>query len=803
MVECIPPQEPLMPLAKFLIVDDHEQVRKSVRTLICSHSDWEVCGEAADGLEAVRKTKDLHPDVVLMDISMPQMDGLEATRLIQRETPEVKVIIISQNDPGLVSREAAAAGASTYVAKSELGRKLITAIDAVLDHRSELITPSGGAPSGSGPQSPTANLLAAIVDSSDDAIVSKDLRGFITSWNKGAERIFGYSSDEAVGQHITLIIPEDRRSEENEILSRLHRGERVDHFQTVRRTKSGTLLNISITISPLRDATGRIVGASKVARDITEQARAVQALRESEERFRAIVETTPECVKLVAFDGTLLHMNVPGLKLVGASDPQEVLGKSIYDLIAPEDRARFKAFNEAVCRGERGSLEFDIVGLRGDRRSMETHAAPMRNADGITVQLAITRDITERKRAQEREQQISAEAAAANAKFRAVFEQTTQFAGIMTKDGTMIDANRLCLEACGYQSEDVLGRPFWETAWWRNSPESQEKIRAATPRAAQGTPYREILRYSLADGTERLVDFVLYPIVDSKGEVIFLHPTGIDITDQKRAEQNYRKLAETLEAEVHARTRELENRNAEVIRQSELLRVFSQRLLQTQDEERRHMARELHDSAGQTLTVLSMNLAQLMHKAARRAPEFAADAEKIQESVQQLHREIRTTSYLLHPPLLDESGLSSALSWYVQGLVECSGLDITLEVGEEFGRLPREMELAIFRLVQESLTNIHRHSGSKTAHIHLSRESRAVVVKIDDEGKGMSQDKLAELQSGGSGVGIRGMRERLRQFNGTLTITSKPPGTQLLVTVPLPRSTVTEPPATAKRPAAV
>ncbi len=155
----------------------------------------------------------------------------------------------------------------------------------------------------------TTSLLAAIVDCSDDAILSKKLDGTITSWNESAERLFGYKAEEAVGQHITLIVPWERRSEEEDILRRLARGERVEHFETVRRRKDGTCLDVSLTISPIRDGAGRAIGASNVARDIGERKRIEVALRESEERFRAIFETTPECVKLISSDGTLLHMN--------------------------------------------------------------------------------------------------------------------------------------------------------------------------------------------------------------------------------------------------------------------------------------------------------------------------------------------------------------------------------------------------------------------------------------------------------------------------------------------------------------
>ena len=247
----------------------------------------------------------------------------------------------------------------------------------------------------------STSLLAAIVDCSDDAILSKKLDGTITSWNQSAEGLFGYKADEAVGQHITLIVPWERRSEEEDILRRLARGERVDHFETVRRRKDGTYLDVSLTISPIRNAAGRIIGASNVARDVSERKRIEGALRESEERFRAIVETTPECVKLVSADGTLLHMNSPGLQMVGARSADEVVSKSVYDLIAPEDRDRFIAFNESICRGEQGSLQFDIIGLEGKRRHLETHAAPLRNPDDTVVHLAVTADISERKQAEE------------------------------------------------------------------------------------------------------------------------------------------------------------------------------------------------------------------------------------------------------------------------------------------------------------------------------------------------------------------------------------------------------------------
>ena len=1171
---------------RVLIVDDHEVVRRGVRSLLLSQKKYEICGEAVDGQDALEKARELRPDVIVMDVSMPRLNGLEATRLVRSTVPECEVLILSQHESPEMARQAMNAGARGYVVKRTIAKDLVSALETVAQHQpffdSAIWEAASGDPGTVGhldvqeilqrsaafeqalreseqlyrstfelaavgvahvrpdgrwlrvnrkmceivgyseaelmrmnfqeithPEDLAADLtqtekllrgaldtfsmekryirkdgslvwvnltvsvardaggnvkhfisvvedihgrrdaeevrarMAAIVESSDDAIVSKDLNGIILSWNAGAVRIFEYTAEEVLGRPITLIIPPERSDEEAQILEKLRRGERIEHYETVRVTKSGRRINVSLTISPIRNPEGQVIGASKIGRDITarkqveealresqaqlalaldsshtaifdwdivnrlglwnsqmaaiygfqpraerisaeewraqfhpedrervvaeahalwndkdqdrfnfefravrpdgqtrwilsqgrivrdsqgralrmvgthsdvtERRRVEQAVRESEERFRAILETTPECVKLVAQDGTLLHMNLPGLKMVGAEVAAEVVGSSVYSLIAPEDRLRYQAFNERICAGEKGALEFDIIGLKGGRRHMETHAAPLRNPDGTVVHLAVTRDVTERKQADEalrlqrerftmvarasqvgfwfcdlpfdklvwddrvkehfwlppnadvtielfyerlhpddrertrqtisdcieknnffdieyrtvapdgrekwiraigrpfydsigtprrfdgltlditgqkqaadRERKMAAESVAATAKFRAVFEQTTVFAGIMTMDGILFEANKLCLDACGFRAEEVLQKPFWETPWWRNSQESRNKIRAATPLVAQGIPYRETLHYSWADGTERLVDFALYPITNDQGEVIFLHPTGVDITVLKRTEENYRKLAETLEAEVCARTRELEERNADVLRQAEQVRDLSVRLIKTQDEERRRIARELHDSAGQTLTVLGMNLAQFMQDIDGVTSIATKDGEKILELVQQLHQEIRTTSYLLHPPLLDETGLVSALSWYVRGLVERSGLAIELDIPENLERLPADVELAIFRLVQEGLTNVHRHSGSKTARIKIASDPDGVHIEVCDEGKGITPTRMAEIQSHGSGLGIRGLRERLRQFHGEIRIESNGTGTRVVADIPLP-----------------
>ncbi|MGC2506132.1 MAG: response regulator [Candidatus Acidiferrales bacterium] len=253
--------------------------------------------------------------------------------------------------------------------------------------------------------------------------------------------------------------------------------------------------------------------------------------------------------------------------------------------------------------------------------------------------------------------------------------------------------------------------------------------------------------------------------------------TVLDISQRKQ-------LAETLESQVQARTKELQERNREILKQSAQLRHLSHRLMQIQDEERRHIARELHDSAGQVLAALAMNVSSVVQRARQSDSQLAKDAEEAQRLVQELSQEIRTMSYLLHPPLLDESGLAEALLWYIRGLEERSGLSIALTMPEDFGRLSHEMELAIFRIVQECLTNVHRHSGSKVAAIRVARDEEMVTLEVQDEGRGMSAEKLVEIQSRGAGVGIRGMRERVLQLGGEMRLHSDDRGTGVLVMLP-------------------
>jgi signal transduction histidine kinase len=239
----------------------------------------------------------------------------------------------------------------------------------------------------------------------------------------------------------------------------------------------------------------------------------------------------------------------------------------------------------------------------------------------------------------------------------------------------------------------------------------------------------------------------------------------------------------------------VQQRTAELKAANHNLGELSARLLHLQDEERRRIARELHDSVGQTLAALSMNLAAIGADLER----LTKTATTIRDStalVNDMSTDIRTISYLLHPPLLDEAGLSSALTWYIKGFSERSKVKVDLQIPEDFGRLSRDLETAVFRVVQECLTNIHRHSGSPVARILIAHSGGRVRVEVEDKGNGIPPQKRAEIMSsatGTPGVGIRGMRERLRQLGGTLEISSNGEGKGTLVTASLPAVTPSPP----------
>ncbi len=752
---------------RVLVVDDHEVVRRGVISLLHAHPQFEVCGEATHGQEAVEKALALKPDVVVMDVSMPVLDGLDAARIIRSTVPSCEILVLSQHDAPEMVRQAFKAGARGYVVKSSIAKDLSDALNKVGRHEcffdpaiAELASPidvqeilqrssalehalreseqmyrttfelaavgiAHVSPEGrwlrvnrklceivgyteeellqltfqdithpddlaadlaetrkvlrgelqmyslekryirkdkshvwinltvSGRRDAAGKLthfislmediterrtadetqarLAAIVASSDDAIISKNLSGIITSWNAGAARIFGFTSEEVIGRSITLLIPPELQDQETSILQRLRKGERIDHFETVRVTKGGKRLDVSLTISPIRDSKGRIIGASKVARDITERKRFQDALGESQAQLALALESSRSAM----FDWDLIELRGRWNEQLAAlyqfwPSGEYITREEWHSLFHPDDVERLvQEAKTAIAEKEQFQFEYRTVRPSGEIRWVLSHGRIVRDREGHAIRL------------------------------------------------------------------------------------------------------------------------------------IGMHT---DITDRKQVEEMAK------------------------------VREFTGQLLAAQDAERRRLARELHDSAGQIVAALQMQLTPMKADAERLSPKLASSITESLSLVQQLSQELRTVSYLLHPPLLDELGLPSALRWYLEGFAERSNIDVQLELAADLGRLPCEMETALFRIVQESLTNIHRHSGSKRACIRLHRSDDNLCLEVQDFGKGMmSSGNNGASRTPRYGVGIQGMQERVRQLSGHLEIHSSANGT--CVTVRLPVKTPTLVPA--------
>ena len=250
--------------------------------------------------------------------------------------------------------------------------------------------------------------------------------------------------------------------------------------------------------------------------------------------------------------------------------------------------------------------------------------------------------------------------------------------------------------------------------------------------------------------------------------------------------EQLRTVNQDLELRVRERTAELQRRNFEI-------QELSRRLLRAQDQERRRLARELHDSTGQLLVSLTVNLSLLTSEVGTMNPRAEQLINEVSSTGQEINRQLRTLSYLLHPPLLDEAGLVSALRWYIDGFMQRSDIQVTLDVPANLERYSPDMEITIFRIIQESLTNIHRHSGSKTANVRITHDSERVRLEITDEGKGIQTGENRSEASGPArpGVGILGMQERVRQFGGTFNFSSAASGSSTVVTLPIPEIAVT------------
>ncbi len=361
-------------------------------------------------------------------------------------------------------------------------------------------------------------------------------------------------------------------------------------------------------------------------------------------------------------------------------------------------------------------------------------------------------------------QQLNAELVLKNQELDAILRTAPDIIFSRQADGTRDFISERFYEYSGAPTGSANGSGWLDHV----HPEDKDRSMEQWMQCVQsGENYESEYRLRSKGGDYRWFRARAVAIRNQGGRITRWYGTCSDIHDSKVLEQSMRDSAVELERIVDERTA--------------ALRHLSGRLMAMQDEERRRIARELHDGLGQELVAIKMMLDLLPQRTSAQSKNQAAlEAVKIIDRAMQ---EVRSMSHLLHPPLLDEVGLLSAVQWYLDGLTERSGIETSFDVQTEFPRLAPELETAIFRIVQEALTNVFRHAKASQAWVTLARENNHVAVTVRDNGKGVGE-QIANLRSGSIGVGMGGMRERTKELGGELRVSNATPGTLIEVTIP-------------------
>lgn len=496
----------------------------------------------------------------------------------------------------------------------------------------------------------------------------------------------------------------------------------------------GAVVPVQLSVRPM--TTDGVRRLCIIATDISDRKLAEEKLLASERQLRLIFDQIPAAVwttdkdlHIVSASGTVVH---PALLR-----SEEIIGKTVREFFDnPEELSPPLVAHLAALKGEHRSYEYNLAG-----NIFSVTVQPLRNAfDEIAGVIGIALDVTENKRA-----------IASVAKLAAIVESSQDAIFGSTLGGYITSWNRGAEQLFGYSAGEVAGQhiSIITPEDRRNEPEEVlEKLK----RGELVKPFETVRRRK--DGSLVDLSVTVSAVKDPRGHITGVAAIAHDIADRKQVEKELKEL--------------------------------SARLLRVQDEERRNMARELHDSVIQGLAAAVINLS-LLKDSIHLDPEAARTLDATLKIIEDSVREIRTFSYLLHPPLLDVNGLQSALRWYVEGYSKRSGVRVELNLPDKRERLGNDIELALFRIVQESLTNIHRHSGSSRATIRMQRTENEVTLVVSDDGHGMDAQTLEKVRREGAvlGVGIAGMKQRLQQLGGKLNIASGGNGTSVKASVPV------------------
>ena len=583
-----------------------------------------------------------------------------------------------------------------------------------------------------------------LVEHSCDLICTHNFQGIILSVNEAPLRILGYTRDEMLNRPLRDFVTEEAKAKCDEYLLQVQRDGSARGVLPV-LTKSGKVRFWEYSNSVRADGVSSPI-VRGLAHDVTEQKRLESALRRSEEKFSKAFQSSPvEIVITTLEEGRFVEVNESFERNLGFQR-EEVIGRTVFELglwVNPGERKRI--VQEVKNANRIVNQEVQIRGKSGEAR-FKLYSAESITIGGEKCLLAVSEDIEDRKRAEMklfRSEMFLAEAQ----------RLTHTGSWLWIPDTGEVKWSLETFRIFGLDPETKLSVALFLQCI---HPEDRSLVEDSLYGAlVAGTNFDMEYRTVLANGSVKSIHSVGRPVLNPSGDLLQFMGTAMDVTERKQTEAELQKLS------------------------SQLLRLH--------EDQRRAIARELHDTTGQDLIVLKTNLALL-------APAVPASNRKLRglldasrKLTNRCIRDIRALSYVLYPPMLDETGLEDAIGHYLEGYTERTGIAVQFEVPPNFARLPRSVEVACFRVMQECLSNIHRHSGSSRASVRLERDSETVSIQISDSGRGISVHGNGAKQSGipRAGVGIPVMYERVKQVGGELRIESGESGTTVRLVIPV------------------
>jgi PAS domain S-box-containing protein len=596
-------------------------------------------------------------------------------------------------------------------------------------------------------------VCACLIRSSVDGILAFDREFRFILWNPAMERISGLSKEQTLGRCAFDVFPFLKEIGEDKLLYEVLEGKTViARDRPYRAPQTGREGVFEGYYSPFRNREGLVVGGLAIIRDITRRKRAEAALRESEERYRDLVDNSEVLIGTHGVSGQVLSVNRAVAEVAGFSSADQLIGRCVGDFLSQNVRHLFNAYlQEVVSKGRARGL-MKIRTRSGQERIIEYDNSLRREGLGEPVVRCIGRDVTEQRRAEHALRE-------SEERFRTMANAAPVMIWMSAPDSLCTFFNQPWLDFTGRPMEEQIGNGWAASV----HPDDLSHCMDTYLKAFKArTKFEMEYRLRRADGEYRWILDIGTPLFAPPGTFAGYIGSCSDVTEHKQAQERLQQL--------------------------------SGRLIKLQEQERQRISRELHDTTASSLTALIANLALVRGSAAALDSRAHKALSESLDLARQCVREIRTVSYLLHPPLLDELGLASALRWYAEGFAKRSGVRVDLHLPAKLDRLPPDAETALFRIVQEGLTNIHLHSGSPTATIRIAREAGELIGReqitliLQDAGRGIPACALEGPADNiqGLGVGIAGMRERVRQLGGRMEISTGNGGTTIKATLPLP-----------------